>query len=79
VNETKSNLQPQWTSSAKLSAFAVGGNSLCVAGHRRSLDEIGEERGHLACLLVPFLSWAQVHVVVLREQDMHLGVGKDAG
>src|SRR5262249_23546438 len=42
------------------------------------LDEIGEQRGHLARLLVPFLPRAQVHVVVLGKEHVHFGVGEQS-
>src|SRR5215510_15564546 len=44
----------------------------------RSLHEIVEERGHLACFFIPFFSWAEGLIVVLGKQDMHLTFSNEA-
>ena len=40
--------------------------------------EIVEERGHLACLFIPFFPWAKGFVVVLGKEDMHVAFWQQA-
>ena len=41
---------------------------------RAALDEIAEQRGHLAGFFVPLFPRAERLVVVLRKQNMHLAL-----